>query len=308
MLNISTNLIITKLVSILSLTIFGYLAGKLRLITKEGYFSLSNIIIFLALPALTFTAVLSGVSRDSLLTFTYAPVFGFLIIVLMLLLAVFIGRVAKIPVKKIGTLALLCSIPNSAYIGYPIILAILGEKGLAYAVAYDAGAALALWTIVLAVLKKETKMKKNWRGALTPPLFSVLFALIIKLSGWELPEMVLEPLTIMGQTTMPLAMVAIGYMVQQMKPTISKDNVSLLITTLVKLFVYPIFTYVFLGFFSLDPTFKLVVVIIAATPCMSSAPVLAEKFGGDVSFATSGVFVTTILSVLTIPLLLYILG
>ncbi|HBK68569.1 MAG TPA: hypothetical protein DDZ91_08000 [Firmicutes bacterium] len=307
-LNVPINLIITRLIIIMSLTIFGYLAGQFRLVTDEGYSSLSNLVIFITMPASFFTATVSGVSRESLLTLVVAPVFGFFNVVIILFLTVMIGRIVKMPPEKIGTFGALCSIPNSAYIGYPIIISLLGEKGLTYAVAYDTGACLALWTVVVAVMKSGTQLRVNWRQILNPALVSVLVALAINLTGLKPPEIITEPIRIMGQANVPLAMTVIGYSFLKMKLQVNKNHSFLILTALVKLILYPLVGYVVLSFFRLDSTFKSVVIIIAAMPSMASAPVIVEKFGGDVEFATSGVFLTTILGMLTIPLLLYILS
>lgn len=307
-LNIPMNLIISKLAVTLSLTIFGYLAGKFKLITEEGYSSISNLLVFITMPALLFSATIAGISKESLLTLSFAPILGFINIAIMLSISLLIAHLVKMPSEKIGTFGALCSIPNSSYLGYPLILFVLGERGLTYAVAYDTGVCIALWTLVIAVLKGGTHWRVNWRQILNPALIAVLLALTINLSGLRLPTIAIEPLQIMGQASVPLAMTVIGYRFFQMKFTFTHKFGYLLITALVKLVIYPLVAYIFLGFFDLDPAFKLVVFMIAAMPSMSTAPVIAEKFGGDVDFATSGMFLTTILSMVTIPLLLYILG
>jgi predicted permease len=228
--------------------------------------------------------------------------------VTMLFLALFIGYSMRIPQEKIGTFGALCSIPNSAYLGYPIILSILGEKALTYAVIYDTGACLALWTVVISIIRRGARLKANWQQILNPALASVLLALTTNVSGLKLPETILEPIRIMGQATVPLAMTALGYSFLQMKSTVTENHGILITTALVKLILYPLLAYAVLNLFPLDPMFKAVVVIIAAMPSMAGTPIIVEKFGGDLGFATSGVFFTTTLSLLTIPLLLYVLG
>jgi len=302
------NLIVSKLAVILSLTIFGFLAGKFKLVTEEGYSSLTNLLIYITMPALFFSATVTGVSKETLVTLGFAPVFGFFNIGLMLGFSLFLARLLKMPSPKRGTFGALCSVPNSSYLGYPLILFLLGEKGLTYAVTYDSGAGIAFWTLVIAVLEGGTHRRVKWRQILNPNLIAVLLGLTIKLCGFSLPGVVLEPLQIMGQVSVPLAMVAIGYRLLHMKFSFTRNLRELLWTVLVKLLIYPLISYLMLGFFAMDPAFKLVVLMIAAMPSMSTAPVIAEKFGGDVDFAASGMLITTILSVFTIPLLLFILS
>lgn len=303
-----TEVVITKLAVILSLTIFGYIGGKLRLITDEGYISLSNIVISITLPAFLFTSTIAGVSKEPMRNLVFAPVFGFINVIVMLSVILLIGKVARIPKEKIGTFGILCSITNSYYIGYPLILLLLGERGIAYAVAYDTGACVAFWSLVIMFVGGETKMRVVLRQILNPALVSILLALVISLLGVKLPQIVIESAGIMGQGTMPLAMIVIGYSFMKIKGISRKDYGYLIITAVVKLLLYPLIAYTILSYFTLDPTFIYVVVLIAAMPSISSAPIIAQKFGGDVGFATSGMFLTNILSMLTIPLILTLLG
>ena len=118
----------------------------------------------------------------------------------------------------------------------------------------------------------------------------------------------MEPLRIMGNATTPLAMLTMGYLLAGLG--VRKDAITLELGAVVlcKLVLYPLLAYLLMLPFNLDPLVRTVSVMVAAMPSMASTPVFVEKYGGDSDFAVTGVFVTTLLSIVTIPLMVGLLG
>jgi len=308
--NTQTISIMAKVLPILSLAIPGYLAGKFKLINKEGYSSLGNILIYLTMPALLFTSSLSGLTKEHLTALVFAPFFGFFNILIMLLLTYMIGFIIRVPAEKRATFTCLSSVSNAVYMGYPVIRALLGDEELTYAAVYDMGATVAIWTVVVYLLAKDKKKKTDWRQIFNPCLVSVFLAIAVNLLELDIPQSILEPLSILGQATVPLAMIVTGYGFSRINLRgDGKDNYAHSYTVaLIKLVLHPLLIYILLAMFPLKTTFKLVIIIISAMPSMLSTPVIVGQYGGDLEFAVYTVFFTTALSVLTVPLLIAILG
>lgn len=300
--------IMAKVLPILSLAIPGYLAGKFRLINKEGYSSLGNAVIYITMPALLFTSTLSGIAREHLKALFLAPLFGFFNILIMLLLTYMIGFIIRVPPERRATFSCLSSVSNAVYMGYPVIRALFGDRELTYAAVYDMGATLAIWTVVVYLLAKDKK-KTDWRQIFNPCLVAVILAIAINLLELDIPQSILEPFSILGQATVPLAMIITGYGFSRIRLRgDGKDNYAHAgIVALIKLVLHPLLIYILLAMFPLEPTFKLVIIIISAMPSMLSTPVIVGQYGGDLEFAVYTVFFTTALSVLTVPLLISIL-
>ncbi|MGL5513059.1 MAG: AEC family transporter, partial [Sporomusa sp.] len=122
------------------------------------------------------------------------------------------------------------------------------------------------------------------------------------------PEVIISCADMMGSATTPMAMLILGSSLAQMRPReIFGDWRAYIITTL-RLIVFPLATWLIMSlFFPADSMLLQVVVLLAAMPSATNATMMAIEFGGDQSVAARCIFLTTILSMITIPLLSSIL-
>jgi predicted permease len=226
----------------------------------------------------------------------------------MMASAVLLAKLISVPEGRRGTFMVLCSVPNSSFIAFPVVLSVFGQEGLTYGVLYDVGVTIPLYTVVILALQNGTGAKGSWRALINPCLAAVLLAFLLNVADVSVPEVVMEPLRIMGNATTPLAMLTMGYLLAGLG--VRKDAITLELGAVVlcKLVLYPLLAYLLMLPFNLDPLVRTVIVMVAAMPSMASTPVFVEKYGGDSDFAVTGVFVTTLLSIVTIPLMVGLLG
>lgn len=296
-----------RVLIIFSLLLFGLLARRFNLIKEEAQSSLAEIVISIAIPAIMFVSIVSNEGRGGFSEWYLAPLISIIVIFLLLFISKICGCIFHLPPKLSGTFLVVCAIPNTAFIGFPVVLSLLDKEGLTHAVLYDFGASIILWTVVVTLLQGDGFSLKNWKNILNPVLGAIIAGFIINTLKIKVPSLIIEALNIMGNAAVPLAMLLVGYQLAGLKLRFSTNGIYLGVVVLIKLFLFPFVTYILMSFLNLDPVLRAAVLIESAMPSMASTPVLVKKFGGDLDFATASVFITTLLSTITIPLILYLL-
>ncbi len=143
-------------------------------------------------------------------------------------------------------------------------------------------------------------------GLKAPPcdlVFASSPSLFVGLTGLRIPSIVLEASGMIGEVTIPLAMIALGLVLSQKRGAVSRQPGLLLCVGTIRLLFMPAAAALALSLFpGMDPTLRVCLVLLAGMPCASSAPLFVERYGGDVPFAVTAVFSTTIAAAGTIPL------
>ena len=293
--------------AIFLLLLAGYAARRFGVL-KPGDASVVNaIIIYLTLPAFIFTALYgTRISGTQVL----APVIGLGGEIIVLGLAYLTARAMKLDRRTTGGLMLVAAFANTGFLGYPLTIAAFpgDRQALTTAVMFDQfGMAIPLYSIGIAVASVFGSKQLDLSGLvafLKTPVFPVtIIALLVK--NLPVPQPILASLSYMGAATVPLAMISIGlaltggHLVSSIKPLIA--------VIVLKMAILPLLVYVGMTAAGASGTVLNVSVMQAATPSAVMAGVIAGRYGNNGPFAASAVFATTILSLVTIPLVLMLL-
>nr|MCR4809291.1 AEC family transporter [Prevotella sp.] len=136
----------------------------------------------------------------------------------------------------------------------------------------------------------------------TPMLAAYLAILIVSLGIDDVPRVISQPLTLIGQITVPAALLIIGSSMSQLSARTMLGNGTVYLTTLFRLAILPLalfFLFNALGFQQLAVNINTVVI---AMPVATYGTILCLKHGRDTTLITEVTFITTLLSVVTIPL------
>ena len=299
--------VIERILGIFILMLFGIIGRKFNLINEATRKSLGEIILNLALPPLIFISMVYDIHWDRLVIGWTLPVISLLLVLIGVFFASKVGPLLSVPQDSLGTFMILCSMPNTAFIGFPLIFSLLGKEGLAYAVLFDFGVTIAFFSVAILILKGPKNQFSWWKALVNPPLLAVVAGLIANKLNLKIPELIKEPMEIMGNATIPLAMLLMGYMIAQTKFSLKSVDRKLIVVCLFKLLICPLLALIILVPLKLDPSISAVILIETAMPSMASAVVLVQKYGGDENLAASGTFLTTLVSIFTIPFVIYLL-
>lgn len=197
---------------------------------------------------------------------------------------------------KYGTI-----ISNSGFLGNPMVEGIYGSEGLLYAALFMLPVRIVMWTIGIAVFLKGRK-EKLWKNVLTHPcIVAIYVGVIVMVCGIQFPTFVEKTIVGISGCNTPLSMMLIGMMLAEVKPKGLIDK-TMVFYAAIRLLVIPAVVFAITAFLPLDGMLRGITVIMAGMPAPITTALLSAKYGGDEKYATGMVFLSTILSLITLPL------
>lgn len=197
---------------------------------------------------------------------------------------------------KYGTI-----ISNSGFLGNPMVEGIYGSEGLLYAALFMLPVRIVMWTIGIAVFLKGRK-EKLWKNVLTHPCIVAIYAgVIIMVCGIQFPTFVEKTIIGISGCNTPLSMMLIGMMLAEVKPKGLIDK-TMVFYTAIRLLVIPTVVFALTAFLPINTMLRGITVIMAGMPAPITTALLSAKYGGDEKYATGMVFLSTILSLITLPI------
>ncbi len=279
----------------------GFLLRVLRIFPKETPPLLNRFVLYVTFPCLVFRS-LQQATLDRRLWGIPPLAYGAISVVF--LAAFFLGeRVFRLPPKKSVSFAMGAAFGNTAFLGYPFILALLGEKGLPPAIFYDQlGNFLSVYTfgVTFCMYGKTGRFStRNVVEFLKLPPFAA-FVLALLLNGITVPPFLWGAINRLADATVPLTMVAIGL---SLSPTnLTKEAKLLGAAAVLKLLFLPLLALEVSSLFPLPFLYRQVLVLQSATPTLVSSYVFASVYGLDTELSSSIICATTLLALVSLPL------
>lgn len=197
---------------------------------------------------------------------------------------------------KYGTI-----ISNSGFLGNPMVEGIYGADGLLYAALFMLPVRIVMWTVGMAVFLKGEK-GKLWKNILTHPCIVAIYAgVIVMISGVQFPTFVEKTITGISNCNTPLSMMLVGMMLAEVKPKGLIDKTMVFYAS-VRLLVIPAVIFALTAYLPIDGMLRGITVIMAGMPAPITTALLSAKYGGDEQYATGMIFLSTLLSLITLPL------
>lgn len=301
------------MLTLFAIVVVGYIAGKLGYMGGTFDKKLSKVVIDITCPALILSSAMTGELPDRRYIL---PLLGISALTYLLLTGVAFLLPRFLTKKKDdeGVIGFAMMFGNVGFMGYPIVASIFGHEAVFYAAVLNVVNTFTVFTIgtMLVVGKnqstaaeKEMSRKKMLRKVLysTPMLSAYLTMLIVALEIKDIPEFISQPLTMIGNITVPAALLIIGSSMSQLPLRALLGNGTIYTTTLMRLAILPVgihYLMTLLGFSSFVVGINTVVI---AMPVATYGTILCLRHGKDTTLITEVTFITTLLAMISIPLL-----
>lgn len=301
------------MLTLFAIVVVGYIAGKLGYMGGTFDKKLSKVVIDITCPALILSSAMTGELPDRRYIL---PLLGISVLTYVLLTGVALLLPRFLTKKKDdeGVIGFAMMFGNVGFMGYPIVASIFGHEAVFYAAVLNVVNTFTVFTIgtMLVVGKnqstveeKEMSRKKMLRKVLysTPMLSAYLTMLIVALEIKDIPEFISQPLTMIGNITVPAALLIIGSSMSQLPLRALLGNGTIYATTLMRLAILPVgihYLMTLLGFSSFVVGINTVVI---AMPVATYGTILCLRHGKDTTLITEVTFITTLLAMISIPLL-----
>ena len=297
------------MLTLFAIVVVGYIAGKIEYMGGTFDKRLSKIVIDISCPALILSSAMTGDLPDRRYIL---PLLGISALTYLLLTGVALWLPRLLTKKKDdeGAVGFALMFGNVGFMGYPIVASIFGREAVFYAAVLNVVNTFAVFTIGTILITGKTvngpKFQKKVLWS-TPMLSAYLTMLIVALRIEGIPEWISQPLTMIGNITVPAALLIIGSSMSQLPLRSMLGNGTIYLTTLLRLAVLPIgihYLFTLLGF---DPFVVGINTVVIAMPVATYGTILCLRYGRDTTLIAEVTFITTLLSMLTIPLLVILL-
>ncbi len=285
------------------LIITGVLCYNIKIITKESAKSLSSLVLMVVNPLILVVSYQIPYKKELLngLLWTLGLSFASIIIAIILSYIFIRKKRENLPIERFSAVY-----SNCAFMGVPLVNGIYGNEGVFYLTAFVTVFNILVWTHGVFLMKGKFKIKMIAEAFRTPAIIAAVIAFLLFIFKIKIPETPLKAMNYIADMNTPLAMIAAGAYIAQTNVFKALKNYRLYLTGAVKLIAVPLAAALL---FSLLPINKIVTgtaVLASACPTAVTCTLFAIRFKKDALYASEIFAVTTLMSIIILPLIMAI--
>lgn len=279
----------------------GFLCGKKDLINENAAKKMTDIILYVVTPCVMISAFQKEFSGDTAIKILIAAAAAIVILVFSTLLARLVIRDKNESRKKVLQFSVIFS--NCGFMSLPLQKELLGEDGWFYGSIFVAVFNIFVWTYGLLDMSGDKKQLSIKKLVFNPGIMGAAVAIILFVCRIKLPEIVIQPVTHLANLNTPVPMLIIGFYLSRAKLKDAFSDVGTYIAMSLRLVIIPVVVTFIMALLKLDKTMMIAFVIACSAPTAASTTMFAAKFNRDVELSVGVVAASTILSIITMPLI-----
>ncbi|WP_238900702.1 AEC family transporter [Clostridium sp. YIM B02500] len=275
----------------------------------------SRLVCNLAIPCLMISQFTESFDKEKLLSLSDGLFAPFTSMAIGYIIAVIVSKAIKVDKKRIGTFRSMFFVSNSIFIGLPVNMALFGEKSIPNVLLYYIANTTFFWTLGVYEISRDGDSTNanifsfdTIKRIMSPPLLSFTFAVLLILLDIHLPKFVLDTCKYFGNLTTPLAMLFIGITIHSVNFKEFRFSWDMLAILLGRFVISPILILLLCNFANTPLLMKEVFVIQAAMPVMTNTAIVSKRYNADYEYATINTIITTIFSLIVIPIYMLLLA
>ena len=301
--------ILNSVISLFIMILVGVYGSKKNIINSELNNGLTDILIQIALPFMIVSSFIftydDSIKSNIIKTFYYS--------LIAYIAVTFISYILVIPIKshKKTVLHFANVFTNTGYVGFPILNSLYGPEGVIYGSIFNMFFVIFVWTYGIMLyegkLNKKAMVGEIKKVLLNPSIIAVIMGIIIFLLEITLPYGFTLAIHGIGNITGPLSMIIVGVILSNVKFKNHLRDWAIYYGIFTKLIFIPMMIYL-ISLILVDSSKAInTVIIMTAMPASTMTSILAEKYNKEREYAAILVSVTTLLSLVTVPILLKII-
>lgn len=294
------------IITLFALVVAGYATGKLGYLGGDFDRQLSRLVINVTCPALILSSAMTGELPDRrfILPLLFISVITY---ILLTAVAFLLPRYLTKRRDDEGVIGFALMFGNVGFMGYPVVASIFGHEAVFYAAVLNVVNTFAVFTVgtMLITGRGEVGGERFQKKVLysTPMLAAYLTMGIVALEIDDIPGAISQPLTMLGNITVPAALLIIGSSMSQLPLRSMLGNLTVYLTTALRLVILPLGVYYLTKALGFSDEVVNINTVVIAMPVATYGTILCLKYEKDTTMITEVTFVTTLLSMLTIPAL-----
>lgn len=304
----NTDALSEQMLLLFVLILIAYIASKVKFLPANSNKVLADLVVNITNPATILYAV--ATSSHALSNGAVLSILGITILTLggQMILAHGFTKVLRIEHRPAGVYRFMLVFSNCGFLGYPVVRALFGADAVFVASMYNLIFQILCFTYGVRQVGGDPSAREfKPKMFLTPMVVTSVLALILYLANVPFHPMVVETLSLLDRITSPASMLVIGCVLAAYPLKTIFGRWHAYVFCVVRLIVIPVIVWAILRLFVTDPLIFGVMVVLSALPAATNTVLICSKYNGDESTAASGLFLSTTLSLITLPILLQIL-
>ena len=299
-------ILLKQMLVLFILMLVGICCRKCGIFNDESNKRISALVLNVANPALVLS---SGINQESAIggmEFVKTFVLAWAMFGVLMVIAYFIPIILKAEASEYGIYRTMTIFSNVGFMGFPVIAALFGTVALLYASLFLIPFNVLIYTYGISVMKGE-KTGFQLRKILNVGVVSCVITLFIYLTKLPIPIVIENAVDSVSGLAAPLSMMIIGDSLTKVNLKKLFCNARMLVFSGIKLLVIPLAGVSVIKLLGLNPMLTGVCMVMLSTPVGSMNAMLAQQYGGDYELASQGVTITTLLAVITMPLVSFLM-
>ncbi|WP_119327318.1 AEC family transporter [Companilactobacillus musae] len=296
--------LINQIVLMFCLMLVGVLINKLKFMHGQTSSDLTNVLLYIVSPCLIINAFEQPYSGSRIKQFLLAVAGVFVLYIIEIIIAkLFFGHLKNQNLRRIAQYGSIYS--NAGFMGIPLISALFGSQGVFYAVVSLAAFNIFSWTQGVALFRDNnsgTVEKADWRQVLlNPNIVAIFLGIILFVCSVKIPSIPNQIIKYVGSVNTPLSMIVIGNSLANIKFSREMLNKEIGFTILLRNLIFPIIGIFILKLIGVSGIAFYTTIVMAACPVAGLVVLFTLQVDGDAAPAISLMSLSTILSLITIP-------
>lgn len=285
------------------LLILGFVLFKCHIFDEYTNKKISALIVNVASPMLIISSIAGVEGSNKSIVFLMIGA-GLLMYIGFIILGKIINRIFPFPKKDWPVYECMVVFANTGFMGYPVLLDVFGQEAVFYASLIHMAFNFFVYTYAIMCLTKgdDSEFKLNFKQLLTPGIILIFVGIFIYLFDIQLPSVLMDTINSVGSLTAPLSMMMIGSSLAVYPIKDSFTDWRSYVFAFVRLMIVPFVTMIMCRLLHIDAYYANITIITNAMPVGSMVLMLATQYNANVKIVTRNIVVSTLLSVITIPI------
>ena len=285
------------------LLVLGFVLFKCHIFDEYTNKKISALIVNVASPMLIISSIAGVEGSNKSIVFLMIGA-RILMYIGFIILGKIINRLFPFPKKDWPVYECMVVFANTGFMGYPVLLDVFGQEAVFYASLIHMAFNFFVYTYAIMCLTKgdDSEFKLNFKQLLTPGIILIFVGIFIYLFDIQLPSVLMDTINSVGSLTAPLSMMMIGSSLAVYPIKNSFTDWRSYVFAFVRLMIVPFVTMIMCRLLHIDAYYANITIITNAMPVGSMVLMLATQYNANVKIVTRNIVVSTLLSVITIPI------
>ncbi|WP_332450146.1 AEC family transporter [Methanoculleus sp.] len=280
----------------------GYVAVSMKIVDPRATRGLSGLLINITLPALIVASMQVPFTTERLAGAETLILATGALYIISFSIAWAVSKAMRVPAAEEGVLQFAIVFGNVGFMGFPVALTLFGQESLFYVAIFNLIFNILVFSVGIMMLTGVRRDGFDFRLLVNPGIAASVVGLALFLGSVEIPSPFIDSIDLLGGVTTPLAMIIVGAMLATFPAREMVGNWRIWVASAVLLLAVPAaYCYLLAPIFP-DPYINGIMITMAAMPAAANTVIFAEQYGADSKLASQIVFVSTIGSLVTIPL------